>query len=268
MAIKTWNSGLYSGTGDELVSEAPLMVSGTVYYVDSASGSDSNAGTREDIPFSTLGAAVSAASAHDVIVLLPTHDEVLTAGLTVAAAGVTIVGAGSASGVPSPTLTMNGAATLLTLSGAGCNLFGVKFEANQQANSNPTVAVSGNDCYVRGCYWELSQHDNGPGLSLTAGLAGFRIENSTFKSTATSVANRPVTGFRANVSSSYLVIDGVVVDAGTYGFSAYGINLATATTGLRGEGISLLRGADVFIEPTSTGYFNVATSSGGAQVVW
>ncbi len=268
MAIKTWPAGLYSGTGDALVSEAPLMVSGTVYYVDSTTGSDSNAGTREDIPFATLGAATSVVSAHDMIVLMPSHFQILTAGLTVSAAGVTIVGAGSSSGIPNPTLYMNGTATLLTLSGAGCNLFGVRFGANVQANSNPTVAVSASDCCVRNCYFELSEHDNGPGLSLTSGVSGFRLKDTTFKSTATSVATRPVTGFRANVSSSYVTLDGVIADAGTYGFSSYGINLATATTGVRGENISLLRGADAFIEPTSTGYFNVATSSGGAQVVW
>ncbi len=92
MAIKTWPAGLYSGTGDALVSEAPLMVSGTVYYVDSTTGSDSNAGTREDIPFATLGAAVAAAIAHDTIVLMPSHFQILTAGLTVSVAGLRLWG--------------------------------------------------------------------------------------------------------------------------------------------------------------------------------
>lgn len=269
MATRTWSAGIGGSTGDELGTEAPLIVSGTVYYVSSASGSDANAGTREDMPKATLAAAVAAASAGDIVALLPTHDETLTAAVATALAGLTIVGFGSSGGIPLPKLTMNAAAAnCLTLTGAGQQVFGVRFKANTQANSGHGISIGAANIRIRGCYFELGEHDNGSGISIASSLAGVRIEDTTFVSTATSVATRPVSAITVSATTTYLNLDGVSVDAGTYGFSSQGINISAAATALRVERLSLLLGADMFIEPTSTGYVNPATITGASIITW
>lgn len=269
MATKTWPQGLGGSTGDQLATEAPLTVSGNVWYVDSQTGSVSGPGTNEDAPYATIAQAIAVAAAHDIIVCLSGHTEVLTAAIPMALIGLSIVGAGSSAGVPTVSVQMNSSTlSCFTMSAAGTKLLGVKVLSNVQANTGPAVTVTAADCMVRNCYFEQAGTDDGSGVSITSGIAGFRLQDTTFKSTATSVATRPLTGFRVASASTHLYMEGVTVDAGTYGYSAYGINLVAAVTGLNCENLSLLRGANMFVEPTSVGFVNLRTATGGASLVW
>lgn len=71
---------------------------GNIWYVDSATGSNSNAGTVYK-PFATLDYAIGRCTANngDVIVLKPNHAETITGagGITADVAGITIIGMGS-----------------------------------------------------------------------------------------------------------------------------------------------------------------------------
>ncbi len=269
MPIKTWSAGLGGATGDELGTEAPIMVSGTVYYVDSQTGSDSNSGLREDAPKATLAAALALVSTNDIVCCLSGHEETLTAALASSVAGLTIVGMGSAAGIPTVELTMNAAAAnTFTLTGAGQQVFGIRFMPNLQANSGHMISVGAANQRIRNCYFGQGEHDNGSGISIAGTHAGVRIEDCTFVSVATSVATRPVSGISVTAATTYLNLDGVTIDAGTNGYSSNGINITSTATSLRVERLSLLRGADASIESASTGYVSAPTVTGGAVLVW
>src|SRR5262249_53275809 len=83
-------------------------VAGTVFWVNSATGLDATGlGTDTGSPFKTLAFAVSQAKADhgDVIMLMPGHSETITAAVTLANAGIRIVGMGE--GVKRPGFTFN-----------------------------------------------------------------------------------------------------------------------------------------------------------------
>jgi hypothetical protein len=75
---------------------APIM--GSVYFVDSATGSNSNSGADKDHPFATLDYAIGKCTANkgDVIYVMPNHAETITGagGITADIAGVDIIGVG------------------------------------------------------------------------------------------------------------------------------------------------------------------------------
>lgn len=85
---------------------------GTYFFVDSGTGSDSNDGLSTENPLATIGAAVDkcTASAGDVIVVFPGHAENISAAtsLVVDVAGVQIIGLGHGNNRPVLTFTATG----------------------------------------------------------------------------------------------------------------------------------------------------------------
>jgi len=82
---------------------------GTVFFVDSVTGSNGNSGTDKDHPFATIDYAVGRCTANkgDVIIVMPNHTETVTeaGGLDLDVAGITVVGLGSAAVRPIINLT-------------------------------------------------------------------------------------------------------------------------------------------------------------------
>lgn len=108
---------------------------GDVYFVSSVTGSDSNPGTTQDLPFATVAAAISAATASkgDTIYLLPGHAESKTASgniFSMSKAGVAIVGLKGAGEGLVPTFTLGHASAQIDVSAANCSLKGVKIIAD------------------------------------------------------------------------------------------------------------------------------------------
>jgi hypothetical protein len=86
---------------------------GDVYWVNSATGSDGNKGTR-DRPFATIDYAIGRCTANngDIIMVMPNHAETITGagGITADVAGITIVGLGTFN--QRPRFLMDGATTV------------------------------------------------------------------------------------------------------------------------------------------------------------
>ena len=59
----------------------------------------------------------------------------------------------------------------------------------------------------------------------------------------------------------------IVFSGGECGFADYAME-GNGLVSIAAEGISLLLGADVELNTATTGYFNVATATGGARVDW
>lgn len=259
--------------GDSLLTQSPLWVGGSVWWVNSATGVDAggSAGQDREKPLATVGQALTNSASGDVIVLQSGHTETLTAALGLG--GRTIVGVGTTSGKPAAQLKLNSAnASLFSISGAGSEIRNVYFPANVQSNTGASGKIAcpaSTNFILYGCYFECSGNDQQDAVQAIVASNNLRVENCTFVSTATAVGTRPTNGLRLTGAITDVWIRGNVFDDGLVGFSGKAADLSGgAITRLRAFDNSLLRGADVAIHASSTGYFGTGTLSGGSGVSW
>lgn len=127
---------------------------GNVFWVNSATGSNGNKGTR-DRPFSTLDYAIGRCTANngDVIMVMPNHAETITGagGITADVAGISIVGMGTFN--QRPRFLMDGATTV-------------------------TFLVSAADVSVQNCVFASGHADVVTCFNVTA--VGFTVEDCEF----------------------------------------------------------------------------------------
>lgn len=268
--MRFYPNGIGATLGDSLVTTGPLYMSGDVWYVDSESGADgsSPAGLNREAPLATLAQAVSNAANGDIIVLLSTHDEAISSTVIVNKS-VTIVGEGSSGGNPTAKLTNDqGAASMILATAASVRLRNIWIMENAQACSAARITSSGAQFEMTDCYVECGGNDDAAAVLLNGARATFR--GCTFISTAATVAAQPYGAVRDNATplEDVTFVDCVFSD-GAVGFSDhYALRFTNDATRLRGERVSLLLGADVDFTASSTGYFQVSSSSGGARVDW
>ncbi len=270
MTLSMFPNGIGGTLGSRLATCKPLLTSGNVWYVDTTNGVDAggSAGQNRESPLLTLAQAVTNSSAGHAIVLINNSTVALTGAQSIA--GRYVLGEGEASGVPSSTITFNGAGQL-TMGSAGGELRNVRITARSAASgaSTPRVLVSASSQLVEDCYFDCDANDDASALSLATSLANITVRGCTFVSTATSTS-RPVMAMDCAGTSSDLALEDCVFDAGTYGWSAtWALDISAGIiTRLKGIGLSFLRGADWGIHASSTGYFNVATATGGSRGSW
>jgi len=265
MAQLVWRNGLGSSLGDPLLTDKPLLQSGTTWFVSSTTGSDSNGGEDRDDPFATLGHANGVSSEDDIIVLLSGHTEVISSPVNVNNQGLSIVGEGSSGGVPTVHLSANQAAgCAININGEGVLIGNIKFLTNAQSNTKATVESVGRRTIVRGCYFEVTSTDTAGGLKFKTSESDpdfWEVRDTVFISTATSLVTRPPKALIAETTVHGLIED-TVFSGGTYGFS--GNALSVSTTHVRFARVSLLLGADALLG--DTGYISNPTATGSAVI--
>jgi hypothetical protein len=191
---------------------------------------------------------------------------------------VVIVGAGSSGGYPTAKITNNQAAGVgIDISGASVQLRNIWFEEEAQSNTSPTVYYSNANGFMRikGCYFQLNNYST-VGAFVTGDCETTTIQNTTFVSTATSIATQPALAFGilAGATSVQLIsLDGVTVDGGEYGWSNYWAveisqNASNLPTYLEADSLSLLRGSDMRVDENTLGYINATTQTGGVRIDW
>lgn len=270
MAFTFFQQGCGGTTGAAITALAPYMSSGTVWYVDSETGTDaaSPAGQNREKPLATLAQAHSnAANNGDVIILLETHNEVLT-GNVILSKGVIVAAEGSSSGVPTVEIGFDAAGRLF-LSGVGTELHNVKLTPRTAAGANPRVNMA-TQTAMRGCYIECDEHDTGAGVQLDSGADNVVVESCTFISVATDATAQPESALKiSGASSTDLLITGCVFSDGTVGFSNfYACDLSSdAVTRLEIRNLSLLLGAELKINSSSVYRIAGVTSTGGGKIV-
>lgn len=275
-------NGLGASTGDPFVVNSPFYTIGTVLYVDSLTGSDTNSGLSEDAAFATLGAAVAVAVAGDVIVLASTHDETITTTVTLAAA-VTVTGSGWAAGKPSTILRWDGAgAAAIQVTADGVEIRNIYFPERTSANAGLRILIGNgyNNLHVERCYFEQGDDDQGNygqiGGVATASVRSYvEIRSCTFVNTRTvyDAAGPPALVL---LDFEKLRIIDCIVDGGSFGFGAAtsglsGVGLYAAAssgsvTDIRVQGLTLLHGADAYISGSTTSRVSGLSGSGSAQV--
>lgn len=264
-------NGIGEATGDNLVTCAPLQTRGQIWYVQSTNGFNAAgvAGRSPDRPLATLAQAQTNASAGDIVVLLPAHVESINS-LTISKQ-LTIVGAGVTAGRPSPTIT-GGAAQRLVIGAAGVELRNVYFPTSTVASILGYLEVGGvADFQCTGCHFEQGANEADASYCFymaTAGATGVRLTNCSFVNTATVATARPAGAIQVNLASLDMRMDGCVLDDGPVGYSFAALYAPFTNTRFRAENLSLLRGAAVIMAAASTGYVNVATSTGNGRVDW
>ncbi len=135
-----------------------VWTTGTIFFVDSVTGSDAHAGTSKELPKATTEAAIANCTANkgDVVYLLPGHTEEIAANdISVNVAGVTIMGLGSGNAGA----TFNAAATgsTFSLEASSCRLSNVVFDLEGTATtvtSGVTITAAGDGCVVDHCKFQ------------------------------------------------------------------------------------------------------------------
>jgi len=136
----------------DLIAKAGLVVDkdSKIYYVDSVHGDDSYGGRTMSSPLATIAAAYAKCTSnnHDVIICLPRHDETFTGVLTIAKAGLSILG--MKSGNLRPTLDISAAADIFSVEAANVTISGFRFEAAKDAQT-ADINIAGAFCKVSDC---------------------------------------------------------------------------------------------------------------------
>lgn len=112
---------------------------GSVWFVDSATGADGNDGYGPDSAMATIDAAIGKCTANkgDVILVMPGHAETITAagGITLDVAGVSIIGLGVFT--LKPTITLGTATTAdVNITAANCRISNIRFVSNINSLGN------------------------------------------------------------------------------------------------------------------------------------
>jgi len=134
MGLTKFPNGISSFGVPQLGSGAIPASTGSYFFVDSATGSDTGGvtGTDPSDPFATVDYAVGKCTANkgDVIVVMPNHSENLaTAGaLTIDIAGITIVGIGQGQNIP--TLIHTADAADINITGADVTIRNIEIQSN------------------------------------------------------------------------------------------------------------------------------------------
>lgn len=265
-------NGIGGDTGAALALAEPLYVSGAVWYVQSTTGTDAAtpAGRNREKPLATLAQAITNAADNDIIVCLSAHAETLT-GLVTISKKLTIIGEGSAAGVPTVVFTPNAAAaSLFSITATNVELHNLKIAAQSQANSATKITCNQVGFVMDGCYVECGALDDAAALTLASGADQARVRNTTFISTGTLTSAQPESALKTSAAIADLTLEGVVFSSGTVGWSNYFAwdSSAAAVTRLRCSDLSLLLGADVKLHASSTGRLHIGTSTGGSRVEW
>lgn len=117
---------------------------GTVYFVNSSTGSDNSDGKAPNTAFATLANAISKAVAGDTIVLAPGFAVTVTAAITLSLAGLSLIGIGS--GALKPTITVNFAGDGINITGANVVVANVAFAAPETDEATSMINVGAAGC--------------------------------------------------------------------------------------------------------------------------
>lgn len=262
--------GIGGTTGAELATVEPLHTSGDVWYVLSSTGTDavSPRGKDRNRPLATLAQAYANAAAGDTIVMLTGHSESVGLVLTVAKDGLSIIGEGSGSSRPS--LTRTGNFIVIDVNANGVLIDNVLFPATTTGTSGSAkVRVRLAGCTISNCYFQCSTLDDGPQVEYVTGAADCAITETTFISTATSIADQPTSCIAVTNAMSRLTLDTVVMDGGSSGWAGAAAFVGTAAvTTLRAINVDLLNDSDMTLATGTSGYVHTRNTSGSARVVW
>jgi hypothetical protein len=261
-------------TGHILLGRQALQVTGNVWFVDYASGTDaaSPRGLSSEYQLKTLGQAVTNAAAGDIIVLRSTHEETIAAELVISKR-LTIIGEGRTGSAPSATL-INGITdapgdSMISL-GTTCRIINVRMVNLASTDTSPHLeigSVSVNSQIL------FCQFEAGTGMVTytTVLIDGTHsvFEDCVFKSTSIYPENPPESLVSVPDATTVAIFNRCTFDGGETGFaSKYAVDFSPgAINNLYMEDVSLLNGADAGLASGTVAILH-NVSTGPARVEW
>jgi len=201
-------------------------MAGTIFCVNSVTGSDTNSGADWDNALATIDAAIGKCTANkgDIVLVAPYHQEVKAASgdlFTLDVAGVSVIGLGNgcydcvvASGVATyhhaPVLILDHADATITISAVNCRVSGFAIITDvADVKVAVTIAATADGAMVDNCFFR----DNATnleylvGISIAAAAQRVQIIDNKFYTTAAGGTNNAILLAGANTG---LVIKGNV----------------------------------------------------------
>lgn len=227
MATKHYENGLVEiADGGITDTVADIFVTGAVYWVNSVTGNDANAGTNRNAPKATLAGAISAATANngDLIVIEADHSESLGSSVSISKAGLRIMGLGTGSSKPSFTVTA--AVDGLNFSAARCEISNCRFPAGTTTANTSRCNLGAAGLRVFDCDFLCGANDL---ETITVPDAGDDAEVNGCTFTVT--ADGPDSAIRAESATTLgLKVIGCQFDGGTVDFDDAGLYSSVAHT--------------------------------------
>ena len=286
MTVKAYPGGFGGVTGSILATGSPSYILSSareVFYVDSVTGDNGNSGVDRRLPYATLAFALSSGGSGDLIICLSGHTETYSSQLVISS-GVSIIGEGSAGGVPTVSFNSSMVATdMFSLTADNTSFHNILFPVPTVSTTGYKVEIANDvvNTVFEGCYFELNDLDTIGGievLSHTNVVGSLTLNNTTFISTSTTTTGTTRPGIPVFFSSTggsataypSLVMDGLILDGGISGFRT-GAAMdsqedSIPVNNIRGTNISMLNGADFNLSSSSTGYIVNVTATGGSVV--
>lgn len=249
--------------GPDILSDPVNWFSGGVLWVDSATGSDANAGTEPELPKATWTSAYSVAVSGDLILCAAAHTETISVANVLGTTNVCTIGMGL--GTQRAKFTSAVAGAMWTPNVAGLQFFNCYFPASTAATT-ARIAVAGTDCRIQGCYFEAGANDTTS--CLTSAGARLTVRDTDFVATA----SRPARAILMNAAAASCTFENVSIDGSTFGWSsaAFGITTGAATL-LTLQDVRLANKSDFVATITGCTYraFGLrATDQSGCRIVW
>jgi hypothetical protein len=273
-AIRSYINGAGGSSGADLAVLENTYQSGNYWYLGNAvsTAADANAGTDREYPFLTLAAAYAAASARDTIVVLQNHREAVSTKVTLAKAGLNIVGEGSGTAIPRFT---NGVAAatnpMFQITAASVLLDNFYFpESSVVARERIHILGGSGTSVLRNLTFDCGANDSTHTIAYSSVGPDFWY-NLRFTATGTGAA------YAVDLSNagSHLVADTITFDGGSYGWGTaassvtrYAMFGSAAVTNMRFTRVRMLNSSNVLFPTGTTGIFQVSSMTGGSRVDW
>lgn len=269
MALILHKSGL--ATSGEAYDTNEWWGSDPVIWVDSVTGSDSNAGTVRKLPKATVFGASGAISVavdggSSLIVCEKTHRETITAAYTWSKGGIHLRSLGS--GTDRAQFTSNVAGVAITVDDVSVTLRNLYFVASTAATTAKiSVSSNGTGCRIQNCQFDLGANDATDGVLLNAGTY-ITIRGTTFKVTGVATGTTQV-GLRLTGAAVGVQVEDCTFDGGTAGFTEAAFDIdAAAADRWEIEGLIMQNYSLGKIATTIEGRVSIRTMDATSRIEW
>ena len=227
-----------AGTGVDTATLYPDYFSVNVIWVNSAGGSNANAGTEPELPLATLAQAVTNATAGACIAIAATHAETVASTITVNKSGLTFVGFGV--GNARPTLTpASGATVVFNLTTANNVTFqNIYFKAAvATSGAAGRIASANTGTKILNCQFDCGANDQ-EAVILTADHA--RLDSCTF----TAVGSRPTRALGMANNNTNVEVNNCTFDGASFGWAGNAVT-CNGVTNMILRNITLAGNSDI-----------------------
>lgn len=231
-------NGLSNHVNAYPILKKPLYTSSPVIFIDSTNGDNSNDGLTPQRAKKTL-AATSLSYSNQIAVLMDGFAETLTSEFSSSGNNVTLIGETVLNGEPTAEIT-NNQSNGRALSYKAYNLFNIKFKAESQSNSQPTVLFFEANGISVDCVFEDDSNSDNP---------SYDIENlwpmfirCTWRSVAVSSATRPDLALRlgsGGTAGDLCRMEDCTLDNGPYGRTTYAMAAIANKANFKCSGLTL-----------------------------